>query len=380
MAPPDLTGLIGAVYDAAAGTLSWSRFGQDLCRTLRADRAYLGLPRPDGTLPNLLHAGDPMDDAYATVYHRIDPFRTLAATAPPNARRVRRGTDILAPQDFRRSEYVADYARRRRTPHSIGAQIDGRGEHLLGLFRGSAAFDDAELGQVEFLLPHLQRALQLRRVLAAPRAAEPGPGLAALDALPHAAMLVDASLRVAFANAAADRMTADFQSGLRIRRAGPEGGCVLVATHAADAAPLRELVAATAAGGAGGGLRLRSPDLIGDRPPILAVLVSPAPARLVLPSGEGTAPGLAMVVAQNLARPAPPPPQILSDLFQLSAGEAAVAIAILGGATAEHVAETRGVSLNTVRRQIQTVLRKTEAQNLRDLERIAAALASIRPN
>lgn len=380
----DLTRLVGALYDAAGGAMSWSRLGEDLCRTMKADRAYLGLPQADGTLPNLLDAGDPMDEAYARIYHRIDPFRALAATAPPGARAVRRGTDILPPQELGRSEYVADYARRRRTPHSIGAQIDAQGEHLLGLFRSGAPFDDIELGQVEFLLPHLRRALQLRRTLAAPRGTRPTAGLAALDALPHAALLVDGAMRVAFANAEADRMTADFQSGLRIRRAGPEGGCVLVATHSADAAPLRGLVAATAAGGPGGGLRLRSPDTSGARAPILAVLVSPAPARLVAqsPAGapEGVARGLAMVVAQNLARPAAPPPRILSDLFQLSPSEAAVAIAILGGATAEHVAETRGVSLNTVRRQIQTVLRKTEAQNLRDLERIAASLASIRQN
>jgi DNA-binding NarL/FixJ family response regulator len=44
--------------------------------------------------------------------------------------------------------------------------------------------------------------------------------------------------------------------------------------------------------------------------------------------------------------------------------------------TAEEAARARRVSLDTVRTQVRTVLRKTNAANLRDLERILAVISA----
>lgn len=384
MRPAVLNEVIGAIYDAASESLTWTDVGRQLCELVNAQRVYLGIPEADGTLPNLLGSPDPLDTAYATRYHKVDPFRSLAARLPQVG--VRRGTDIIPPSALPRTEYFADYARRRGTGHSIGGQIDARGELLIGIFRSDAGepFSDVELGNVELLLPHLRRGLQLRKTLSGERPTSLSAGLAALDAIPISVILVDGSMRVVFANTAANRMTSDRFSGLRIIRASGStrsDGSVLVAGHRDDASALASLVAATAARGPGGALRLRAPDVDGTRPPIVAVLVTPAPARLasVNPTSaeEGLARGLVLVIVRDLAMLTAPPPRLLSELFNLSRGEAAVAAAILGGATAESVAESRQVSLNTVRRQIQDVLRKTEAANLRDLERMAASLASM---
>jgi len=84
-----------------------------------------------------------------------------------------------------------------------------------------------------------------------------------------------------------------------------------------------------------------------------------------------------MVIARDLATPLTPAAPLLSELFGLSAAEAAVANSLLGGRTAEDVAHARNVSLDTVRSQIRTVLRKTDAANLRDFERIGALLATM---
>jgi DNA-binding NarL/FixJ family response regulator len=62
-------------------------------------------------------------------------------------------------------------------------------------------------------------------------------------------------------------------------------------------------------------------------------------------------------------------------MFQLSQSEAAVGLAMLGGAGAPQVAQLRGVSTETVRRQIRNLLEKTGASNLRDFERIVATLS-----
>ena len=70
-------------------------------------------------------------------------------------------------------------------------------------------------------------------------------------------------------------------------------------------------------------------------------------------------------------------PDATQSMFGLSVAEAAVAVALLGGRTAEDVARLRQVSLDTIRSQIRTVLRKSEAANLRDFERIGAMLGSM---
>jgi DNA-binding NarL/FixJ family response regulator len=83
-------------------------------------------------------------------------------------------------------------------------------------------------------------------------------------------------------------------------------------------------------------------------------------------------PGAATVLARNLLKPASPPVKLLIDLFGLTRSEGEVAAALAGGVTAEDVARTRRVSLDTVRSQIRTILGKTGASGLRDFERIIA--------
>ena len=85
-----------------------------------------------------------------------------------------------------------------------------------------------------------------------------------------------------------------------------------------------------------------------------------------------------MIVLRDIQTPMAPDAALFQDLFGLTAAEAAVAVALLGGRTAEDLARLRKVSLDTVRAQIRTVLDKSEASNLRDFERIGATLGSMR--
>jgi len=96
-----------------------------------------------------------------------------------------------------------------------------------------------------------------------------------------------------------------------------------------------------------------------------------------LPAGAAGGAGLALVKIEDLVRRAAPPTAMLCDLFGFSAAEAEVALRLVGGASAEEVALSRGVALDTVRGQIRAILRKSEATNLRDFERLMATLAKI---
>jgi DNA-binding CsgD family transcriptional regulator len=212
--------------------------------------------------------------------------------------------------------------------------------------------------------------------MAQPRVHHAGPDASAtgeaitsslLDAMSVCAIIADTAGTVRMASAAGEAMLGRAGSAVLLRPAptGGAGSRLLVARHQADSALLRRMIASAASGGPGGTLRLHATD---DGAMQVAVV---AP----LPGGSKDRPGLALIRIEDLVGRALPPTQLLSDLFDLTRAEAEVAVGLVGGASAEQVAASRGASVDTVRSQIRSILRKCEAANLRDLERILARLA-----
>lgn len=197
---------------------------------------------------------------------------------------------------------------------------------------------------------------------------------AALDALPLPVIIVDAELQVLHVNAAASELTAAGRSGLTVSRSGL-GGMRLRARHRDDNATLQRLVAKAVAGEPGGAVRVRGHEEDCREEATLAVQVGPVPMHFAIPAGALTE-GVAMVCARELARPSRVEAAALGDLYGLTRAEVDVAGALAGGVTAEEVARTRRVALDTIRAQVRAVLRKTNAANLRDFERISALVAA----
>ncbi|MGE0290656.1 MAG: PAS domain-containing protein, partial [Bradyrhizobium sp.] len=193
---------------------------------------------------------------------------------------------------------------------------------------------------------------------------------AALNALPLPVIIVDAELQVLHINAAASELTTPGCSGLTVGQACM-GGTYLRAQHRDDDARLRRLVARASAGEPGGAVRVREHHEDPLEEATLAVQVGPVPMHFAIPAGV-MAKGLAMISARELARPTRVEQAVLGDLYGLTRAEADVAGALAGGVTAEEVARTRHVALDTIRAQVRAVLRKTNAANLRDFERISA--------
>ncbi len=375
----DLAEVVAAAYEAAAGG-SWIDFGTLLGRFVGAQASSLRLL---GGSPNLIALPQSsMEQAYLNYYRHIDPYRSRAAANAPALPRIDQaplGQELVPTEEFRRTEYYNDYVRPHGQHHMLGAILKGSEPMTLGLHRNDAAgpFTDLERARLQALMPHLQRALQLRRRLAFDAAAAIA-GRAALDALSLCVIVVDASLQVLHANAAAATLCATAKAGLRMARAGG-GPLRLSARHRDDNDALARLVTNVVRGGAGGAVRVRAVDEVPDHAS-LAVLVSPAPARLAAVAPDradpGLPPGVAMVLARQLSQTARIAPDLLCDLYGLTRAEASVAASLVGGVTAEDVARTRRVSLGTVRTQVRTVLRKTNAANLRDFERILALVSA----
>ena len=383
----ELADCVGAIYEAATNGGSWESVGARLCRLTDAQRAMLRLGQGSVTSPgNLLMAPDESETLYLAYYHQLNPYsgrarRDFADARTRHLATVRFGPELVPEQAFLRSEYYCDYARHHERRHLLAGMIGIAEVMPFGLFRADDAepFGAQERLLLQTVLPHLQRALELRARLGQDSQAA-WATRAALDVLPLGVAIVDGGLRIHFANEAGRREFARADFGLRALRSGPHAGSgvYLAASAKDDAAALRRLVTSAIAGGSGGSMRIANPDMSS-----FAVLVSPAPRGLstdhAMPGEAVLADNLAMVVIRDLGRVASPSPEMLCEVFGLSRAEADVAAALSGGASAEDVAQQREVSLATVRSQIRAILGKSGSENLRDFERSMASLAVVTP-
>jgi DNA-binding CsgD family transcriptional regulator/PAS domain-containing protein len=380
----DLADCVGAIYEAAANGGSWLDVGRRICRLLDAQRATLRIDNATPAAPNVMMPPDESEVLYAARFHALNPFmararRDFAEARDHHLRRAMTGSEMIPDSVLLRSEYYGDFARHYERRHMIGGMVGVTQATPVAVFRaeGTPPFGQRELDLLLHLLPHMQNALELRT-----RLAHDSQSVwltrAALDALPSGVGVVDAGLKIRFVNETAAKYLASPEAGLSSMRSGPYvgGDRYLTAMSRDEAAMLRRLVRSATIGGPGGSMRVRATD--GSS---LAVLISPVPHGLMQdlaaasPAATVTE-ALALVLIRSVGRRVAPPPTMLCELYGLTPAEAAVAVALAGGATAEDVASARGVSLMTVRVQIRAVLGKTGSTNLRELEHMMATLAA----
>jgi DNA-binding CsgD family transcriptional regulator/PAS domain-containing protein len=385
----ELADVVDLIYAAALGEgASWQDLGDRLMTLMAAQRATLWLTDGQRAPGNLLMRTDSYDAQYASRYVALDPYRTAAreVNLEETARRrgdVRLGHEIVPDALYVNSEFYTDFGSKSSRRYMIGGLIGTSKVIPLGLHRDAASkpFDNDNKRTLSLILPHLQRALQMRDRLAPVS----DLGAAALDTLAIAVIVVDRDMRMLYCNAEAEALLGNARSGLSLARHGPgpaASASRLFARHPEDDSRLCRLVVAASRGGAGGGMpiRARTNALPGDAA-TLSILVCPALRHLSSSArpnmGTSVVHGAAAVIARHLLRPSLPPARLLVDLFGLTRAEAQVAVALAGGVTAEDVARTRGVSLETVRSQIRTILQKTGASGLRDFERIIALTSTM---
>jgi PAS domain-containing protein/DNA-binding CsgD family transcriptional regulator len=377
----DLSTLVGSFYEAVTGTSDWTTTGEALCEVIGAQSAILSVRQSDGRSVNLLSPTDPGELDYNDRYRLIDPIRPLAETIRVDGdwlNAVRFSDEILPVEAFRQSEFYRDFARHHGQDYMMIGALGDVGRSLLVLYRDRIPFTDTERLTLSRLLPHALKTLELRKRLGVDQRVATFQA-AALEASASRILVVDAGLQVHYANRAALEAIESRNSSLTLRRSLMRlDGCLgeLVARNGQDTVRLRQAIVDAAGQSRSSAFRLAGlPDAehaVFDE----ACYACPLPQDTAIP-GLPAALGLAMLVVQALRPPAGPPPSLLMELFGLSGSEAGVAVAMLGGRSAEEVAAERRVSLDTVRTQLRAVLRKSDASNLRDFERICAMLRSL---
>jgi PAS domain-containing protein len=337
----DVADSVGAVYEAAAGAGDWQDVGERLRRLLGARRSMLVLEDRSGTPRNVLMGADPAEAAYAAHFRTVDPYVQKARVDFAEARlehigRARIGADLVPDAAFLRSEYYYDFARRHERRHMLGGMLGLSQPAPIGFFRGddSEPFGERDVRLLESVLPHFQRALELRARLSRSSEAEALTS-AVLDSLPSAVAIVDADLKVRFANRSARQRLAAPGFGLACQRSGARAGAGvhLSARSRNDGSVLRRLVASAVSGGPGGLMRVAD----SDGSPV-AVLVSRTPPGLAGETGDSRFEPTALVSIRPLERKSSPSIDMLCDFFGLSRAESEVAPALAGGATAKDMA------------------------------------------
>lgn len=374
----ELNSIIGDIYDASENDDNWLAVGKSLFKHLGADAGSLRLLADGGKSVNVFEARAE-NDHYVEHYLQLDPIRSALFKL---MRRNEADGEVLLDEElvdsdtYHRTEFYRDFAKPQGQEHMIVGLVGDRDRSIVGFYRQGLAFGVRERATLLTLLPHVRRALQLRERL---HRAEFNArvGYAAFEALPGAAIVVDADCNVLFANSSATKALC-YRDRPVCLATSPTSGTKLAVDKRGEMSRLRVMIRDTAMGGAGGAMRVEF-DMLGNSGRIgqYAIFVSPQfPDRVCDALAEGSSVPV-LVQISELSSPRAARPSLLSDLFGLSAAEGAVAAALLGGQSAEAVARERDVSLDTVRTQIRTVLRKSNATNLRDFERMGALLGSL---
>jgi len=249
---------------------------------------------------------------------------------------------------------------------ALAATLPGGGSlhAVLALYHPTrtVTFDRSRAERMSWLIPHVQRALQLNLRLAELEIARTASG-EILDRLPQACLLVDAACRVLFSNRAAEEILAD-RCGLHRCTEGK-----LHADRPAETTALHKLLAGAAGplangvDGSGGRLRL-SRD--GGRAPLTTLVIPLRAEPDWLPPHRPAA----ILFVFDPGRTGDPTAESLRQEFGLTAAEAAVALEILNGNGLKSAARRLGISPATARTHLTAIFGKTNTGRQAELVRV----------
>lgn len=269
--------------------------------------------------------------------------------------------DTIVERDaLERSPIYNEWFRPQDMDHVLGTHLltEGPWSVTATLYRASSQgeFDSKAIARFGALLPHLQRATQLRARLA--RAELHRSDLrCALDRLDRAAILVDGEAKVRFANGAAERLFD--REGLGVSR-----NSQLSASNPAETALLRRTIAECLAdGGVSGGARMMVHRLNGR--PLTVIVSRLSPSRSLF----DVVTALVMVDDPDCL-PGPSQPDLLRAAYGLTGAEARLAIALAGGRRLRDVADEFAVSFATARTHLARIFQKTGVNSQAQLVRL----------
>ncbi|HEX6313722.1 MAG TPA: helix-turn-helix transcriptional regulator, partial [Gemmatimonadaceae bacterium] len=312
-------------------------------------------------------AGFAPDDIrkYEADWAKLDPWARSPAVRRLRSGSVAVGEQLITHAEMKRTAFYNDFGRHYDVVRCITAtmEIEERRTSVLSVNRSEKTpeFGPEETALLTALMPHLQRALQIHRRLAASQALADG-STTALDLLAHGVLLLDSAGRVLFANRTAEEILRG-RDGLMVHNKE------LFGARGSDTTTLRTVIAAAVATSGGDGTGAGGLVLVGrpsGRSP-LRVLVAPLAQRHPLMGAAGAA---ASVFITDPERSPVPAAAHLQHAFGLSAAETRVATSLLDGESVEGLSDRLCISRNTARTHLRRLFAKTDTSRQADLIRV----------
>jgi DNA-binding CsgD family transcriptional regulator len=305
--------------------------------------------------------------AYNAHFHQIDEAIPFGSAMPEGAWYHDRRD--LGEQHIQRSEFYQDFFLRHGLATTTCNRLiagDGTNAYLsLQRHSGQALFADADFALFGQFLPHVQRAMRIRMQL---RHMNERAGLASLvlNQLHVALLVLDERGRLLLANTQGDNL---------LRRMpqlqAPGGQLHVQGLRAGELDRLLAKACGRRAAAQAGAALLRN----AQGQPTLQMLVLPLPANLH--SINTWQRPLALAVLSEPDQPRSVQPQLLHQLYGLTAAEARVAQAIYQGDTPAQAAEHLGVTVGTLRSQLKAIFAKTGASRQAELIRLLSVLRMV---
>ena len=359
--------LIGLIYDAAGDAARWPAFLEKFGQVVNAPANNIFVQDLHSHGFNLA-ADDGMDASYQRAY--ADYYKAKNVYLIRGNHLLRTGkiypSQILCPDTVAlRSEFYNDWIAPQKQRHGMLGVIYRRRSlaSMIGAIRlrGASPFGEEEVSLLEILMPHLQRAVTLRRRIA-DLEKQKTAATDALDRWSLGVILLDAQGRVLLMNCRAEEIVRQ-RDGLTVE---PEG---LRAGLADQTAMLRRLIRGaiqTICGNRagihtpGGALAISRPSL--KRP--LNILVTPMTRNPHLFMQAGAA---AIVFVSDPEATEEADDDALRRLFGLSRAEANVASLLMQGKEVKQVSEELHVSLATTRTHLRSIFDKTGTRRQAEL-------------
>jgi DNA-binding CsgD family transcriptional regulator len=358
----DASTLIGRVYDAAGGAVSWQDALAEIARSVEGTAATLIAGPGTDKQPSIAAAVGITEESsrlYNDYYVRRDSrIREGRALGPGVLYTHERAG--LTDAAWSRTEFYNDFARLADMFYMTGGVLldDADGFAVLGIHRprSTGDYDGRQTRLIAGLLPHLQRGVRLYNKLLAIQALERG-----FDAVTSGVVVASIDGHVTFANSAARALLAR-GAGLRESRLG------LVAKTAALTSTLREAIRRTA-----------------------TALTASSESALVLSAEDGHdldvsifplathnrlgMRGSVIIFLSRRHDPVSLSPKILRDLFGLSGAEVRLLNSLLGGLSLQAAAQRSGVTISTARGTLKSLFRKTETSRQGELVSVVGRAA-----
>jgi DNA-binding CsgD family transcriptional regulator len=307
---------------------------------------------------------EPHLERYQRDYAHLDPAPALYLRQPVGKAL---STDrMFTPEERDNNQFFKEFFRPLGLVETLGGPIyaDQGSFAMIALIRGEdrEPFDDAEATRLERLMPHIARALQLRRTFFQIDARSLGLQ-ATLDRLQAGFILLNEHGAALFANAAM-RAIAQRGDGFALDRNGRPLPANIEARQRFDA-----LVNDVAKGGVGGILTVPRSS---GRDYVILVAPAPQPSTQTHWERRGTI-GSTVVVHDPEIGPAPTT-EILAQGLGLTNGAARLVASLAADDDLKSFAKAEGFTIHTARFHLRTALARTGAKTQAELVRIAVRL------